>query len=97
MRLEALKGALPIGAQRARKARHIAGEDRGETAGRGHGSKGPNLRQTIVTRDYTTKLARLRNRSKIPAASTWVTLENGHRRRRYPFDGSGGGPVRSSF
>ena len=37
MRLEAFVGAFLIGTHQARIAHHIGGEDRGETAGRGHG------------------------------------------------------------
>ena len=41
MRLEALVRAFLVRAHQARIARHIGGEDRGETAGRGHGSGSP--------------------------------------------------------
>jgi hypothetical protein len=41
MRLQALVRAFLIRPHQARIARHIGGEDRGETAGRGHGSSSP--------------------------------------------------------
>jgi prevent-host-death family protein len=41
MRLEAFERAFLIGPHQARVARHIGGEDRGETAGRGHGCSSP--------------------------------------------------------
>ena len=41
MRLEPFVRAFLVGAHQARIARHIGGEDRGKTAGRGHGSGWP--------------------------------------------------------
>ena len=41
IRLDALVGAFLIGTHQARIARHIGGEDSGETAGRSHGSGSP--------------------------------------------------------
>ena len=46
MRLQAFERAFLVGPHQARIARHIGGEDRGETAGRGHYSSGsPALRR----------------------------------------------------
>ena len=41
MRLETFERALFVGAHEARVARYIGGEDRGKTAGRGHGCGSP--------------------------------------------------------
>ena len=41
MRLEALVRAVLVHAHQPRVARHIGGEDRGKTAGRGHGCGSP--------------------------------------------------------
>jgi hypothetical protein len=41
MRLEALVRALLVGTHQPRIPRHIGGEDRGETADRGHGCGSP--------------------------------------------------------
>jgi hypothetical protein len=41
MRLEALVRSFLVRAHQTRVARHIGGEDRGKTAGRGHGCGGP--------------------------------------------------------
>jgi hypothetical protein len=40
-RLEAFEPTLLVGSHQARIARHIGGEDRGKTAGRGHGCGSP--------------------------------------------------------
>jgi len=49
MRLEAFERALLIRPHQARIARHVGGEDRGETAGRGHYSSGtPALRSPAI-------------------------------------------------
>ena len=49
VRLEAFEHALLIRPHHARIARHVGGEDRGETAGRGHYSSGtPALRSPAI-------------------------------------------------
>jgi hypothetical protein len=59
MRPEALVRALLIRSHQPRVARHIGGEDRGKTSGRGHGSGQPTLFRAIVRRDHyiTTRAA----------------------------------------
>src|SRR5215467_8406806 len=48
MRLEAFERALFVGAHQARVARYIGGEDRGKTAGRGHGCGSPPCNRLSV-------------------------------------------------
>ena len=58
MRLEAFVRAFLIRAHQARIARHIGGEDRGETAGRGHGCGSPRCSGLSLSTLYPTTHAR---------------------------------------
>ena len=52
MRLEAFVRAFLVRAHQARVARHIGGEDRGETAGRGHGCGSPPCSRVSLSTSY---------------------------------------------
>jgi hypothetical protein len=73
MRLEALVRALLVRAHQPRIARHIGSEDRGKTAGRGHGSGRPlcfGYRRTLIIHHTarTTMPAQQRDRERAARA-----------------------------
>jgi hypothetical protein len=53
IRLEPLVRAFFVRTHLARAPRHIGGEDRGETAGRGHGCGSPPCSRAIDGRNHT--------------------------------------------
>ena len=80
VRLEAFERALLVGAHQARIARHIGGEDRGKTAGRGHGCGSPPLSQLLVIKEYTYN-ARCDTRVRATRVELWnhLPLNTGRR------------------
>jgi hypothetical protein len=74
MRLEALMRAFLVRPHQPRIARHIGGEDRGETAGRGHYSSGiPALRRPA--KNVASYRSRIFGTPQFPTAFKWAMLE----------------------